>query len=297
MKRKRHSPEQIIRKLREADCWLSEGQTDLPSCDPSAYCQARRRLPMEVVAALMRQVADGMRDLISSTQSWLGHRVWVVDGSSVSMPDTPALQKAFPQPPGQAAGCGFPAAQVVALFCWTTGAVLDVVIDTIRTHELPLFRRCWHHFRPGDVVLADRAYGSYVDMARLFERGVFCVCRLHQRRRADFRQGKRLGRDDQRVSWLKPKQWVPSCGIDPDAFDQLPKTLTVRLIRITHTPKGFRSRSVVVATTLLDPIDTPADEIRALYRDRWTAELNLRSLKVALGMDILRGQCPDVVRK
>ena len=275
----------------------ARGQTDLPSCDPSAYCQARRRLPMPVVAALMREVADGMRDLVSSTQDWLGHRVWVVDGSSVSMPDTPALQKAFPQPPGQAAGCGFPTAQVVALFCWTTGAVLDVVIDTIRSHELPLFRRCWHHFRPGDVVLADRAYGSYVDMARLFQRGVFCVCRLHQRRKADFRQGKRLGPDDQRVSWLKPKRWVPSCGIAPDAFDRLPKTLDVRLVRITHTPKGFRSRSIVVATTLLDPIDTPADEIRALYRDRWTVELNLRNLKVALGMDVLRGQCPDVVRK
>lgn len=300
----------------------ARGQTDLPSCDPSAYCQARRRLPMEVAAALMRQVADGMRDLVSSTQGsstqgkstqgssaqsasaqsaltpgWLGHRVWVVDGSTVSMPDTPALQKAFPQPSGQAAGCGFPAAQVVALFCWTTGAILDVVIDTIRPHELTLFRRCWHHFRPGDVVLGDRAYGSYVDMVRLFQRGVFCVCRLHQRRKADFRQGKRLGRDDQRVSWLKPERWIPSCGIDRDAFDRLPETLVVRLVRITHIPKGFRSQSIVVATTLLDPIDTPADEIRALYRDRWTVELNLRSLKTALGMDVLRGQCPDVVRK
>ena len=188
-------------------------------------------------------------------------------------------------------------AQIVVLFGWTTGAILDVVIDTMRPHEVTLFRRRWHHFQPGDVVLADRAYGSYVDMVRLLARGVFCVFRLHQRRKADFRTGQRLGRDDQLVTWHKPAQWLASMGISKEAFARLPETLTVRLVRITNAPKGFRSRTLVVATTLLDPVETPADEIRALYRDRWTAELNLRSLKTHLGMDVLRSQSPDVVRK
>lgn len=188
-------------------------------------------------------------------------------------------------------------AQIVVLFGWTTGAILDLAIDTMQPHEVTLFRRLWHHFQPGDVVLADRAYGSYVDMVGLLARGVFCVFRLHQRRKADFRTGQRLGRDDQLVTWHKPAQWLASMGISKEAFARLPETLTVRLVRITNAPKGFRSRTLVVATTLLDPVETPADEIRALYRDRWTAELNLRSLKTHLGMDVLRSQSPDVVRK
>lgn len=275
----------------------ARGETDLPSNDATAYCQARQRLPAVVVTSMLGHVADQMRHLVTQKNGWLGHRVWIVDGSSVSMPDTPELQHAFPQPPAQKKGCGFPVAQLVTLFCWTTGAVIDLAIDTIQPHELTLFRRLWHHFQTGDVVLADRAYGSYVDIARLGQRGAFCVFRLHQRRKADFRTGKRLGRNDQLVTWSKPNQWFPSYGISRDEFDQLPNTLTVRLVRITHAPKGFRSRTLVVVTTLLDPIETAADEIRALYRDRWMAELNLRSLKSALGMEVLRGRKPDIVRK
>jgi hypothetical protein len=188
-------------------------------------------------------------------------------------------------------------AQIVAVFCWTTGAILDVAIDTIRPHELTLFRSLWHSFQAGDVVLADRAYSAYIDMVRLLQRGVFCVFRLHQRRPSDFRQGRRLGTNDQLVTWDRPPRWLASFGISRTEFEQLPATFTVRLVRISHAPRGFRSRTIVVATTLLDPIETPADEIRALYRDRWTVELNLRSLKEGLGMGVLRGQSPDVVRK
>ena len=188
-------------------------------------------------------------------------------------------------------------AQIVAVFCWSTGALLDLVIDTLRPHELTLVRRLYDDFQPGDVVLADRAYAAYVDIARLLEKGVFCVFRLHQRRKADFRKGKRLGPDDRLVTWQRPEQWLRSCGLSKDDFERLPETLTVRLVRITNAPRGCRSRTLTVVTTLLDPIKTPADAIRGLYRDRWTVELNLRSLKIALGMDILRGQSPDVVYK
>lgn len=275
----------------------AHGHTGLPSADPTAYCQARKRLPPEVIYGLLSDLCDRMVSLIQETQTWLGHRVWVVDGSSASMPDTPELQQAFPQPVTQKPGCGFPVAQIVTVFCWATGAVVDLVMDTIIPHELTLVRRLYDYFDPGDVVLADRAYGAYVDIARLWERGVFCVFRLHQRRRSDFRQGKRLGRDDRLVTWHRPAHWIDSFGVSREAFEALPETLTVRLVRITNVPRGFRSRTVTVVTTLLDPIETPADEIRALYRDRWTVELNLRSLKIALGMDVLRGRSVDVVCK
>ena len=133
----------------------AKGETDLPSPDASAYCQARIRLPGPAITGMAQRVAERMRALVHSSDAWLGHRVWVVDGSSVSMPDTPELQEAFPQPKAQKPGCGFPVAQWVGLFCWTTGALLDMVIDSMRPNELNLVRRLYDRFRPGDVVLTD----------------------------------------------------------------------------------------------------------------------------------------------
>ena len=275
----------------------ARGATELPSADPTAYCQARIRLPSQVIDRMVNQLTDRLRQLVDENGAWLGHRVWIVDGTSISMPDTPELQSQYPQPHGQKSGCGFPMAQMVAMFCWTTGAVVNLLTDTISTHELTLYRKLWHHFAPSDVVLADRAYGSYVDIVRLQQKGVHGLFRLHHCRKADFRRGIRLGSSDQLLTWERPKQWLASFGISQEDFEQLPEKLMVRLVRISHTPRGFRSRTIVVVTTLLDPVETPADEIRALYRDRWTAELNLRDLKIALGMDVLRGQSLDVVHK
>ena len=273
------------------------GQEDVPSADPTAYCQARQRLPGDVLTGMLGHVVQRIKACPTSASAWQGRRVWLGDGTTVSMPDAPELQKAFPQPAGQKKGCGFPVARLAALFCWTTGAIVDVAIDSLHTHELTLFRKLWHHFRSGDVVVYDRAACAYTDITRLLNNGVFCAFRMHQRRKADFRKGKRLGKDDQRVQWPRPRQWLKSMGISREAFEQLPETLDVRMVRITDIPKGFRSRTIVVITTLLDPVETPADDIRALYRDRWLTELNLRSIKVQLGMDILRGQSVDVVRK
>lgn len=273
------------------------GVTELPSCDPTAYCQARRRLPVEVVQGLLPLTVAYLRGLVSRDDGWRGRRIWVVDGSGVSMPDTPDLQQAFPQPSNQAPGCGFPVARIVTLFCWSTGAIIDLAIGSLRVHELTLWRQLWHHLRSGDVVLGDRSFGSYVDIARLRWRRVHGVFRLHASRKADFRKGDRLGKDDQLVVWQRPAHWTPSCGLTREEFTHVPNEMVVRQIRISDAPKGFRSRTIVVVTTLLDPVEAPADEIRALYRDRWTVELDLRSLKIALGMDVLRAHTVDVVGK
>jgi hypothetical protein len=269
----------------------------LPSPDPSAYCQARKRLPFEVIRQALRALAERLWDRVEDAATWCGRRVWIVDGSSASMPDTPELQEVFPQPAAQQRGCGFPIAQFVAVFCHATGAIADLTVDSLRPHELTLFRRLWERFAPGDVVLGDRAYGAYTDMAELLTRGVFSVFRLHQKRKVDFRTGLRLGPGDVITVWTRPAQWLASCGLTREQFEQLPAALPVRLVRITHAIKGFRNRTLVVATTLLDPVETPADEIRALYRCRWTAELNLRSLKTHLGMEVLRGKSVEVVAK
>jgi hypothetical protein len=268
-----------------------------PSADPAAYCQARMRLPLRVFEVLRDTIATQAQRLLGAARLWRGRRVWIVDGSSVSMPDTPALQQEFPQPPGQKAGCGFPVAQLVGLFDWASGMIADVVIDSIRPHELPLFRKLWHHFQPGDIVLNDRAYCAYVDLVRLKQRDVDCVTRLHQRRALDRRTATKLGPDDWQTTWTRPKRWHESTGVTQAEFDALPATLPIRILRVTQMPPGFRSRTVWIATTLLDPVAFPADAIRALHRDRWTIELNFRSLKISLGMDVLRGHSPDVVHK
>jgi hypothetical protein len=270
----------------------------LPSPDPSAYCQARKKLPLGVVGGLSHALADEMQADQGEECLWNGHRVKKIDGTTVSMPDEAELQKVFPQPDAQKAGCGFPVARLVVMFCWATGAVIREAVGNLNDGEITLCRRHYAEWlEPGDVLLADRHYCSYVDLARLNEQGVFVVYRLHQRRSADFRQGRRLGKDDRLVTWPRPERWSVTCGITEKEFSQLPEMLAVRLVRIAHTSKGFRSRTVIVATTLLDPVKYPADEIRALYRDRWTVELNIRSLKTHLGMDVLRGKSEDVVRK
>ncbi|HOW73049.1 MAG TPA: IS4 family transposase [Phycisphaerae bacterium] len=197
---------------------VAQGWQSLPSADPAAYCQARQRLPGQVFTGLLAQTASRIRAEVKTEHRWLGHRVWIVDGSNASMPDTPALQAVFPQSSSQKAGCGFPIAQIVAIFCWSTGAIMEVAIDALRPHELSLFRRMGHHFQPGDVVLADRAYGGYVDMARLLGCGVDGVFRLHQGRSIDWRRGLRLERGDHLVTLHKPVQWQPSFGIGRRAF-------------------------------------------------------------------------------
>jgi hypothetical protein len=269
-----------------------------PSADASAYCQARQRLPLEVVDRLSEELADRMQAEMGRGHRWRGHRIKKVDGTTVSMPDEPGLQEAFPQPKTQKPGCGFPQAHLVVLFCWATGAVLRKAVGNRHQAEISLFREHYGDWLgPGDVVLGDRHYCSYADLARLQEQGVHIIYRQHHRRSADFRKGKALGKNDRLVTWCRPRRWLPSFGITEEEFERLPETLTVRMIRIPKTPKGFRSRTVTVVTTLLDPKAYPANEIRDLFRDRWTVELDIRSLKTQLGMDVLRSKSEDVVRK
>ena len=267
------------------------------SADPSAYCQARRRLPLAVLRAGVRQVGQRLRDEVGSAITWCGRRVWLVDGTSCSMPDTPDLQAAFGQPGGQAPGCGFPVAKVVALFCWASGAVLEVAIGPLRMSELRLWRDLWGVLSPGEIVLGDRFYCTFYDLVGVMRRGCDALFRLHQARPADLRQGRRLGRNDRLVTWRRPMWNARPRGMKRRQWKALPETLTVRLIRFAVDIPGFRSQAITVATTLLDPVAYPAEKIAVLYRDRWLIELRFRDLKTTMGMEVLRGKTADVVRK
>jgi hypothetical protein len=267
------------------------------SSDPSAYCQARRRLPLEVLRQGVRTVGQQLQARLTDLHRWCGRRVWLVDGTSCSMPDTPDLQAAFGQPDGQAPGCGFPVAKIVALFCWASGAVLEAAIGAYRQSELSLWRSLWHLLHPGDIVVADRFYCSFADLAGLIRRHCDGVFRLHQRRCNDLRVGKRLGKNDRLVVWQHPPCHSRPRGMSRREWNRLPQEMAVRWLRFVVDIPGFRSRMIDVATSLLDPLAYPAARIAALYRDRWLIELRFRDIKSTLGMDVLRGKTPDVIRK
>ena len=276
---------------------MAEGRRMLPSVDPSAYCQARKRLPLGVLGACMREIGQRLREEVGGTITWCGRRVWLVDGTTCSMPDTPDLQRAFGQPVGQAKGCGFPVAKVVALFCWASGAVLAAAGGPLKMSELALWRKLWSVLSPGEIVLGDRFYCSFYDIVGVMRRGCDAVFRLNEKRSADFRQGRRLGKNERLTTWRKPTWNARPRGMGRREWKALPQTLTVRLVRFAVDISGFRCKTVIVATTLLDPIAHPAQKIAALYRDRWLIELRFRDIKTTMGMDVLRGKTADIVQK
>jgi hypothetical protein len=213
------------------------------------------------------------------------------------MPDTPENQEEFPQAGTQRPGVGFPIARLVVLFSLAVGTVLDAALGRYqgkRTGETALFATLRHNLEPGDILLADRGFGSYWELALTRQRGADMVCRLHQRRRADFRRGRRLGPEDHVVTWSKPPR--PS-WMDEGTYAALPAQMEVREVRVRVRLPGFRTKVLVVVTTLLDAEAFERQDVALLYRIRWYAELDLRSLKTTMQMDVLRGLSPAMVRK
>jgi hypothetical protein len=222
--------------------------------------------------------------------------VLIADGTTVTMPDTPANQAEYPHHGSQADGIGFPQIRLVALFGLACGAILDAALGPSRgkqSGENALLRQIAGGVESGSVVVADRYFGSWFDLALWRQRRVDVVTRVHQKRATDFRRGRRLGREDHVVRW--PKRQRPG-WMDRDTYRGLPDELEVREVRVRVAQRGFRTRVLVVVTTLTDATVT-AEEIGELYRWRWQAELDLRSVKVTLGMDVLRCQSPEMARK
>lgn len=267
------------------------------SADNSSYCQARQRLPEALPQRLVRDTGLDLQQQTPTAWHLHGRPVKIVDGSTMSMPDTPSLDAAFGKPRNQCGVSGFPVTRVVVLLCLATGAVLDAAIGPYqgkRSGELTLFRSLNDPFAAGDIVLGDRLFCTYFDMARLQQRGVDVVFRINAQRHVDFRRGQRLGPDDHLVVWHKPTvcpEWMP-----PHEYAAMPNELSVREVRV-RVPSPARVESLVVVTTLTDGQRYPHAAIAELFRQRWHAELDLRSIKAVLHMDVLRCQTPDMVRK
>jgi hypothetical protein len=275
------------------------GQGKRPcSADTGAYCTARQRLPEQLVARLVRDSGDALHASVRTDSLRIaGRPVYVVDGTTVSMPDTTANQKEYPQADTQEPDLGFPIARLVALFSLVSGAVLDMALGPYQgkeTGETSLFRQLIGRLQPNSVLLGDRYFCNYWTIGMLINADVNSVFRLHQRRPADFRRGRFVGPEDRMVMWKRPSRpdWMTV-----KEYEDMPDELGIRLVRVRVRQRGFRVRELVVATTLLDPLEAPADELALLYRARWQAELNLRSLKTTLDMDVLRCKTPSMVRK
>jgi hypothetical protein len=271
----------------------------LPPCstDTGAYARARRRLPEALLAMLTRQTGTAADRAALDPWRWLGRTVKVFDGSTVSMPDTPNNQAAYPQSRAQAPGVGFPLARIGVLFSLSVGTVLDLGIRRWAgkfQSELAMLRDMIATLEAGDVLLADRYLCSYMEIALLRQQGVDFVGRMHAKRHIDFRRGRQLGRYDHVVPWSKPPRppWMSR-----QQYAVIPATLSIREFRYRIVRPGYRTRTIVVATTLLNDQQYSVADISELYRLRWDAEINLRSLKTMMNMDVLRCQSPEMVRK
>lgn len=262
----------------------------------SAYCQARERIPEALLARLVRNVANKTSAQVSEERLWHGRRVVVVDGSTFFMPDTPANQQAFPQLSSQQAGCGFPIARMVVMFCLITGMVLEMYLAPVNLSERRLFQFLYQVLADGTIVLGDRGCCSYAEIAILA--AVYhsdSVFRIHQGKQVDFRRGRWLSRYDHVVVWKKPYHRPP--WMSPEQFQSLPDSIEVREIRYLIAIPGFRTHEVTLVTTLLDDSLYPKEELAALYLTRWEVELNLRHLKTTMKMEMLKGKSPEIVRK
>ena len=265
----------------------------LPQCSThtGAYCRARQRLPLAMIRSLVRYTGQQTSLRAPSAWHWRGRPVRLVDGTTVPLPDTPANQHTYPQPRSQQPGLGFPLCRMLGLMCLSSGVVLNAAMGPYRGKggdEQHLLRSVLESLSPRDVLLGDAYFATYFLLCALRERGVDGVFEQQgsRRRSTDFRRGTRLGERDHLVVLSKPKDkphWM-----ELRDYEQAPEQLTVR---------ELATGGKVLVTTLLCPKDTPKAALKALYRERWQVELDLRSIKTTLGMETLSCKTPLMAEK
>ena len=282
----------------------------------AAYCKARMRVKLEVLRRLLERCVKQLQQETFETARWLGHRVFHVDGSSFSMPDTPELQAHFGQPGAQKPGCGFPTAHWLVLLHAGTGMITKMLAAPLRTHDMSKTVELHPELQPGDLLVADRGFCSYAHLALLLKRGVHGLLRIHQRTIVDFTPGrphaspgqgksdrkkgkprsrwiKQLGVTDQIVEWLKPA--IKPRWMSAEQFAALPASIEVRELRYTIQEKGFRPKEITLVATLLDAERYSLSSLAELFRQRWEIETNFGHLKTTMKMDVLKCKTTDGV--
>lgn len=268
-----------------------------PCGDTGDYCRARAKLNPPALRQLTVQAAEQLQQQADPSWLWHGRHAKLIDGFTFTMPDTPENQTAFPQQKNQRPGAGFPIARACVILSLATAAICDLAIGPYQgkqTGESALLRQMLASLNDGDLAVFDRYFCSFPLLALLLNRPVDFVTRLHQRRPVDFRRGKRLGHDDHLVTWTRPERpdWMSE-----QMYHTIPQTLTLREIRFQVTEPGRRTRTLVVVTSLIDPVAWPKEAIAELYGFRWHAELDIRHIKQTLRLDHLRCKTPAMVRR
>lgn len=276
--------------------FASQGE-EPPSANTSAYSQARARLSEISLSNLVRDNATQFAAAVPAAWLWNKRKVQLVDGSTLSMPDTPKNQVVYPQIETQKLGVGFPIARIVVIIDYITGAVLDMAIGPYsgkETGEHALFRQIIASINTGDVLLGDRYYPSFFVMSTLIKAGIDGVFPIHHARNYDFNSGQQLGHKDHIVKWIRP---VKPTWMEQDEYDTFPLELSIREIEIEKHRAGFRNQTMVLVTTFLDAITISKEMLSKLYDCRWAVEISLRDIKTTMKMEILRGKTPEMVRK
>jgi len=265
----------------------------LPSCSThtGAYCRARQRLPLDLVADLTRFLGQQIDRQVPSPWRWKGRRVRLVDGTTVTMPDTPANQAAYPQQRSQKPGLGFPICRIVGVTCLSSGVLLDAAMGRFNGKggdEQTLLRSIQNVFEPGDVVLADAYFATYFFLAKMQAKGVDVLMEQNgsRRRSTDFRRGSKLGQRDHLIVLEKPRT-KPHWMSDGE-YCSAPESLRVR---------EFKAGRKIMVTTMTSPTTASKAELKSLYRQRWGVELDIRDIKATMGMNILSCKTPDMAHK
>ncbi len=290
--------------------WLGSEVTD------SAYCQARQRLPLAIFKKVLKQIASNLNEQVSG-DLWKGLRVYLIDGTTFSMPDTAELEKTYSKPSGQKEGCGFPVAELLVMVHWSTGMILDLCAMPWRQHEQSKVSELHPSLKKGDVLVADRGFCSYAHIAQLFRKGIDSVFRIGSRVIVDFTPGRphtlrtngkraqkgmprsrwirSLGKKDQVVCWRKPVKKPDH--LSTEYWLSLPDELIVRELSYSIETPGYRTEKITLVTTLLDSELFTKDDLSDLYLIRWRIEVNFRDLKTTMGLDILKCKTVDGISK
>ena len=265
-------------------------------CSPNtaSYCNARSRILTSVLSTLATQTAEELQTSIARQWKWNGRSVFIFDGSSVSMPDTPANQAVYPQPPSQQPGLGFPLARIGLLLSLATGACYDLAIAPYRgkgTGETNLFRQMYDTLKPGDVVLADALFDDYFISCELCQRGIDIVAHAQYERTGSWTAESRP--DGDILVWQRPSR---PRGMTGEKYRSYPKQLPMRQVTVDARDKNNRVKQFKVVTTIL-ALSIDGKQIGDLYQRRWDGEVDIRSIKSTMQMDILRCKTPDMVHK
>jgi hypothetical protein len=263
----------------------------------SGYCQARARWTtaelVDIRCHLAQRLAIHGDTLLAELP--VSRPLKVIDGTTFNLPDTAANREVCPQSEDQLPGCGFPLVRLVGVFCLKTGALLEEASAPHTTSENALFHDLWPTFQADDILLADGNFSSYGSLAGLRQQSVDSLFELHASRKRDFRQGRRLGPRDRLITWAKPK--VKPANLTQEQWQQLPATLTVRLVRVRLATQNGRCKYLTLVTTLTDPKAWPVRLLAALYARRWKIELYWDDIKTTLQMDMLSCRTPAMVHK